>query len=206
MKIRIVALVTALVVLAVAPAFSAGQQEGGEGPIKLGGVWPLGDITGDQGSKAAQLAVEEINDAGGVLGRPLELIVIDSELKPEKGASALERLATVENVDMFVGGMASNVHLAQIPTLKKYEKIAMWTGAASVRAEEAVGPDAEWYFHLHPWDYTQGESYVEGWNAIAEEYPEVDTDRWFIAYEDGPFGTSSFEASKELYGELGEIE
>ncbi|MFP3958948.1 MAG: ABC transporter substrate-binding protein [Spirochaetaceae bacterium] len=206
MKIRIVALVTALFVLAVAPAFSAGQQEGGGGPIKLGGVWPLGDITGDQGSKAAQLAVEEINDAGGVLGRPLELIVIDSELKPEKGASALERLATVENVDMFVGGMASNVHLAQIPTLKKYEKITMWTGAASVRAEEAVGSDAEWYFHLHPWDYTQGESYVEGWNDIAEEYSEVDTDRWFIAYEDGPFGTSSFEASKELYGDLGEIE
>jgi branched-chain amino acid transport system substrate-binding protein len=206
MKIRIVALVTALSVLALAPLFAEGAQEEGEEPIKLGGVWPLGDITGDQGSKAAQLAVEEINADGGVLGRPLELTVIDSELKPEKGASALERLATVEDVDMFVGGMSSGVHLAQIPTLKKYEKVTMWTGAASSRAEEAVGPDANWYFHLHPWDYTQGASYVAGWEDIVEEYAEVNADRWFIAYEDGPFGTSSFEASQALYSDLGEIE
>lgn len=206
MRIRIVALAVTLLLLAVAPIFAEGAQEEGEEPIKLGGVWPLGDITGNQGSKAAQQAVEEINANGGVLGRPLELIVIDSELKPEKGASALERLATVEDVDIFVGGMSSGVHLAQIPTLKKYEKVTMWTGAASSRAEEAVGPDADWYFHLHPWDYTQGASYVEGWNDIAEEYSEVTTDRWFIAYEDGPFGTSSFEASQALYGDLGEIE
>lgn len=181
--------------------FATGEAEGGEEPIKFGGVWPLGDITGDQGSKAAQIAIDEINAAGGLLGRPVELIVIDSELSPEKGAAAIERLATIEDVDFFVGGMSSGVHLGQIPTLKKYRKITMWTGAASHTVEEAMGPNQEWYFHLHPWDYNQGASYVEGWDAIAERYPEIKTDRWFLAYEEGPFGTASFAATKALFAD-----
>jgi len=208
MKMRFAGLI-ALAFLLVLPlaVFAEGQSEqaGEQEPIKLGGVWPLADITGDQGSKAAQLAVEEINANGGVLGRPLELVVIDSELKPAKGRSAIERLATVEKVDIFVGGMSSGVHLGQIPTMKKYEKVTMWTGAASHKAEEAVGSDADWYFHLHPWDYTQGESYVNGWEAISEKYEEIKVDDWFLAYEDGAFGTGSFQASEQLYATLGDL-
>ncbi len=180
-----------------------GNQENMDDPIKLGGVWPLADITGEQATKAAEMAVEEINAAGGILGRPLELIVIDSEFKPDKGAAALERLATVDQVDVFIGGMASGVHLGQIPTLKKYKKLTLWTGAASHKAEEAVGSDAPWYFHLHPWDYNQGQSYVDGWKALGEKYSYIKTEKWFMAYEDGPFGSASFDASKELYSGIG---
>lgn len=191
-----------VLVLASAVLFAGGQQEGGQDPIKLGGVWPLGDITGSQASKAAQLAVDEINANGGVLGRPLELIVIDSEFKPEKGAAALERLATVDQVDVFIGGMSSGVHLGQIPTLKKYKKLTVWTGAASSTAEQAMGADADWYFHLHPWDYNQGASYVVGWDAIAEKYTDIKIDRWFLAYEEGPFGKASFDATKTLFADM----
>ena len=175
------------------------------GPIKLGAVWPLGDITGKEMNNAAQLAVDEINAAGGVLGRQLQLTVIDSELKPAKGAAAIERLATVNNVDIFVAGLSSGVTLAQVPILKKYKKLTLWTGAASSTVEKAIGPDANWFFHLHPWDYEQGESYVKGWEAIAKKYPQVKLGKWFLAYENGPFGTSSFTASKELYKSLGSM-
>ena len=106
----------ALAILMVAclavPAFA---QSGGT--IKLGGTWPLGDITGKQGSMAAQQAVDEINAAGGVLGRKLELIVIDDELKADKGAAAVEKLVTVDGVDALIGGMASGVALGQIPAM-----------------------------------------------------------------------------------------
>jgi branched-chain amino acid transport system substrate-binding protein len=197
--------VLALTFLAAA-LFGGGAGEGDADPIKLGGVWPLADITGDQGSKAAQLAVEEINAAGGVLGRPLELIVIDSEFKPDKGAAALERLATVDQVDVFIGGMSSGVHLGQIPTLKKYRKLTVWTGAASSLAEQAVGPDQDWYFHLHPWDYNQGASYVQGWGDLSEKYNFITVDEWFLAYEEGPFGSASFEASKAMFAGLGTID
>ncbi len=165
-----------------------------EGPIKLGAVLPLGDITGAQGSKAMQLAVAEINAAGGILGRQLELIVIDDESKPEKGAAAIDLLATVNNVDVFIGGMSSGVHLGQLPALKKYEKVTVWIGAASSLVEQAV-VGLDWYFHVHPWDYLQGASYVEGWAALQEQYPLIQIKKAFWAYEEGAFGTSSYQGS-----------
>jgi branched-chain amino acid transport system substrate-binding protein len=133
------------------------------------------------------------------LGRPLELIVIDSELKPESGASALEKLATVDNVDVFIGGMSSGVLMGQIPTLKKYKKVTVWIGGASYVCEEGIGPDTDWFFHIHPWDYLQGESYLEGWTAISEQHPEIAMNNSFWAYEEGGFGTASYAASEELY-------
>jgi branched-chain amino acid transport system substrate-binding protein len=177
--------------------FMANELKGAE-PIKLGAIMPLADITGDQGVKAMKLAVKEINKAGGVLGRLVELIVVDDEMKPEKGAAAVEKLATVDKVDLFIGGMASGVHLGQIPILKKYEKVTVWIGAASYRCEEALR-GADWYFHLHPWDYQQGASYQEGWSEINKKRPEVKIKKWFDAYEEGAFGTASFKASQALY-------
>jgi branched-chain amino acid transport system substrate-binding protein len=202
-------LLAALLVAAAGTLYATGQGEAGgktAAPIKLGGVWPLSDVTGDQGSKAALLAVKEINAAGGVLGRQLQLVVVDDEMKAEKGASALEKLATVDNVDIFLGGMASGVHLGQIPVLKKYQKLTLWTGAAaSATCEKAIGTDADWYFHLHPWDYQQGASYADGWKAIQAKYPNVKLGNWFLAYEEGPFGAGSFTSSKTLYASLGAV-
>jgi len=170
-----------------------------QGLIKLGAILPLADITGDQAAKAMKVAVKEINQAGGLLGRQVELVVVDDEMKPEKGAAAVEKLATVDKVDVLVGGMASGVHLGQIPIMKKYEKVTVWIGAASSRCEQAAGADASWYFHLHPWDYQQGESYIEGWTAINKKRPEVKYAKWFMAYEEGGFGTASFKAGEAGY-------
>src|SRR5512135_2717658 len=152
----------------IAFGFLVPEAAMGADPIKLGAIMPLADITGDQGAKAMKLAVKEINKAGGLLGRQVELIVVDDELKAEKGAAAVEKLVTVDKVDILVGGMASGVHLGQIPIMKKYEKITVWIGAASSRCEQAMGP-VDWYFHLHPWDYQQGASYIEGWSAMEKK-------------------------------------
>ncbi|OQA34638.1 MAG: hypothetical protein BWY57_00345 [Betaproteobacteria bacterium ADurb.Bin341] len=165
-------------------------------PIKLGAVLPLNDISGRQGVNGMKLAVKEINEAGGVLGRPLELIVIDDEMNPEKGAAAIKQLATVNKVDFFVGGMSSSVHLAQIPLMKEYGKVTLWSGSASSKVERAL-KDQDWFFHLHPWDYQQAQGYLDGWKAISQKHPEVKIQKWFYAYEDGAFGFSTFKAFSE---------
>lgn len=175
----------------------------GQGTIKIGATWPLADITGKQGSMAAQQAVDEINKAGGVLGRQLELIVIDDELKADKGAAAIEKLVTVDNVDVIIGGMASGVALGQVPAMKKYGKVVVSTGAASSTVEAALGADADWYFHLHPWDYNQGASYAQGWDEIQKKYPNVKIKKIFLAYEEGAFGKASFDQTKILFGAEG---
>ncbi len=127
----------------------------GQGVIKLGANWPLADVSGLECSKAAQLAVDEINKAGGVLGKQLQLVVVDDEGKGDKGVAAIEKLVTVDKVDVLLGGIASGVAVAQVPTLKKYQMVTVATGAAaSASVEKALGPSpgSDWYFHLHPWD------------------------------------------------------
>ena len=194
MRSRLLVIVLTMM-LAVGLSMTAAAKE----PIKLGAVSPLGHITGQESVKAMKLAVKEINAAGGLLGRPVELVVMDSELKPEKGAAALEKLATVDKVDIFIGGMSSGVHMGQIPILKKYKKVTAWIGAASHKAEQAIGKDSDWYFHLHPWDYQQGASYLKGWTAITQKFPEIKIQKQFMAWEEGAFGTASFKASKVLF-------
>ena len=164
-----------LLVLAVFALLTGGTFA--QGTIKIGGIWMLADITGNQGSKAAQIAVDEINAAGGVLGKKLELIIADDEGKADKAAAQVEKLATVDKVDVFLGGMASGAELGKIPVFKKYGKVVMSTGAARrVRpVEKALGPspESDFYFHMHPWDYNQGASYLEGWTAIMAKYPNI---------------------------------
>ncbi|MBU0929364.1 MAG: ABC transporter substrate-binding protein, partial [Spirochaetes bacterium] len=122
------------------------------------------------------------------------------ELKADKGAAAIEKLVTVDNVDVLMGGMASGVALGQIPAMKKYGKVVVATGAASYKVEEALGSDADWYFHLHTWDYIQGASYRQGWDAIQSKYKSVRIKKIFLAYEEGAFGKASFDSTKELFG------
>ena len=174
-----------------------------QGTIKIGGIWTLADITGKQGSAAARLAIEEINAAGGVLGKNLELIVVDDEGKADKAAAAVEKLATVDKVEVFIGGMGSGAELGKIPAFKKYGKVVVSTGAAaSATVEKALGPspESDFYFHLHPWDYNQGASYAEGWDAIKKKYSNIQIKKLFLAYEEGPFGKSSWDATKLLFG------
>ncbi|MDQ7796758.1 MAG: ABC transporter substrate-binding protein, partial [Spirochaetia bacterium] len=136
-------------------------------------------------------------------GKKLELIVVDDEGKADKAAAAVEKLATVDKVDVFVGGMASGAELGKIPAFKKYGKVVMSTGAAgSATVEKALGPspESDFYFHLHPWDYNQGASYAEGWDAIQKKYPQIQIKKIFLAYEEGAFGKSSWDATKVLFG------
>ena len=196
-KLAIVALVALCVTFGATASFA-------QSVIKLGANWTLADVTGVEGSKAAQLAVDEINNAGGVLGRKLMLIVVDDEGKGDKGVAAIEKLVTVDKVDILMGGMASGVQLAQVPTLKKYGIVTVATGAASsATVEKALGPspESDFYFHLHPWDYNQGPCYLDGLGrAIQKQYPKVQIRKIFLAYEEGAFGKSSWDASKVLFG------
>jgi branched-chain amino acid transport system substrate-binding protein len=98
---------------------------GGTGDtIKIGALAPLsapGSVTGGTAMKAAfEIAVEEINAAGGVLGKPVELILVDTEGLPERGTAAMERLITQEKVVAVVGEYHSAVGLTAKEVAHKY--------------------------------------------------------------------------------------
>jgi branched-chain amino acid transport system substrate-binding protein len=95
-----------------------------EDVIKIGVVTPLsapgGVETGQALLEGAKIAAKEINDAGGLLGKKVELVVGDTSGLPEKGTAVMERLITHDKV-VAVGGEAhSSVAMAEIEVAHRY--------------------------------------------------------------------------------------
>ena len=90
----------------------AAAEPSGE-PVKIGGLAPMsapGSVTGGAAMQAAfDIALAEINDAGGVLGRPVELVLVDTEGLPERGTAAMEKLINQDKVVAVVGEYHSAV-------------------------------------------------------------------------------------------------
>lgn len=93
-------------------------------PIKIGVVTALsapGAVeSGRTLLQGAEIAAEEINAKGGVLGRKIELVVGDTGGLPEKGTAAMERLATKDKVVAVTGEVHSSVALAEIEVAHRY--------------------------------------------------------------------------------------
>lgn len=85
-------------------------------PIKIGGLAPLsepGSVVGGAAMRDAMIiAVDEINENGGLLGRPVELIIVDTKGLPERGTAAMEELINQDNVVAVGGGYHSSVGVA----------------------------------------------------------------------------------------------
>ena len=97
-------------------------------PYKLGTVQPLTGVAAYGGKSSlvgVQMAVDRINKAGGIMGRPVELIVGDDESKPDVGRRAVEKLATEDNIDFHVGGFLSNICLACTPVWEEHKIVNM---------------------------------------------------------------------------------
>ena len=72
-----------------------------------------------------EMAMEEINQSGGMLGRKIEVIHEDTAMKPSMGTSKLERLILQNKVDFCIGALSSGVTLSAMKIAKKYNKILM---------------------------------------------------------------------------------
>jgi branched-chain amino acid transport system substrate-binding protein len=77
----------------------------------------------DSQKKALDLFFEETNAAGGVLGKKLELIIRDSKLKPDVGATVARELILSEKCEFLIGPTSSGVALAVTKVAKEFKKI-----------------------------------------------------------------------------------
>ena len=96
------------------------------GPLKIGFPLPLtgpfSAIAADQ-KRGAELAVDELNTRGGVMGRKVEVLFRDDELKPATGAQRTIELIEGQGVDFIVGGLAAHVQMAINEQTKKAGKL-----------------------------------------------------------------------------------
>ncbi|MCX5812045.1 MAG: amino acid ABC transporter substrate-binding protein [Proteobacteria bacterium] len=100
-------------------------------PIKIGGTLPITGPVADNAKwvkRGYEYWVEKINKAGGLLGRPVELVIYDDEGKPDKGVMLLEKAITVDKADLLIGGYPGNTCAAQMPVAEKYGMIYISQG------------------------------------------------------------------------------
>jgi len=112
------AMLVAVGALGVGTAFA---QE----PIRIGAMYPLtggGAVYGVPAMVGHQLAVEELNAKGGIMGRKIESIERDDKMNPAAASSTMKELITKDKVDIVVGGLSSAVGLA-MSELSKQEKV-----------------------------------------------------------------------------------
>lgn len=102
---------------------------GGKKPIKVGLISPLTGawtVYGKAHSAGFILAVEEINAAGGVLGRPLEVVLGDSKTEPRIVVEQANRLIRQERVDFLAGTFSSAERNAAGPVVKSANKVLLY--------------------------------------------------------------------------------
>jgi len=122
-------------------------------PIKIG-VFRNMLIQGKGMEEAAKMAMEEINDAGGVLGRRIVLVFGDEGTDPATGTAEMERIITVEGVDFVVGGFRTEILFPAREIAMDHKKILITTGAATNELYNCFGsllkkPTGESYFPCH---------------------------------------------------------
>ncbi len=106
-------------------------------PIKLGLVAALSGASAKSGegiTRGLQVAIDELNAKGGVLGRPLTLVRRDDESNPAKGQTAARELIDREGVAALFGGIDSPVSQAIVPIVNaaKVPFMGVWAAATNI--------------------------------------------------------------------------
>src|SRR5512133_2759390 len=108
---RVVLTCTLLVLALAAPALPAE-------PIKIGAIFSVtgpASFLGEPERNTVKMLEAQINKAGGVLGRPLEVIVYDDETDATKAVTAFDRLVKKDQVVAVVGPSTTGSTLAIVP-------------------------------------------------------------------------------------------
>lgn len=130
------------------------------GPIKIGFVGPLtGDAAayGVPGQKIFDLAAEEINAAGGINGRMIEMVYEDGKCTGKDAANAMQKLVNVDGVRYFVSGFCSGESLAMVP-IATQNKVVMLSPASSSPELTGISP---YFFRNYPSDADQSRVLAE---------------------------------------------
>lgn len=107
------------------------QVSAQEKPIVIGGTLPLTgtfSATGKWVEKGYQFWADEVNAKGGILGRPVKLIIYDDKSDAKEAVSLLEKAITVDKVDLLLGGYPGTACTAVMPLAEKYKMVYVSMG------------------------------------------------------------------------------
>ena len=123
-----------------APAYAQSNT-----PIKIGVIAEATAVAGSSIPQAAQLAADEINAAGGVNGRKIEIVSYDNHSSAAESVRAFQRAATQDHVNAVITSYISEVVLALEPWAGRLKMVTVTPGAASDVITQNIAKD---YDHL----------------------------------------------------------
>jgi branched-chain amino acid transport system substrate-binding protein len=136
----------AVAILAIAAVLGCADAARSADPIIIGSVQDLtGPVAtlGQYGKRGVDIAIAEVNAAGGVNGRPIELVSLNSESKPELAASLGLRLAARSDVLALIGGTFGSTQLA-LGSIAQKEKVPFVTPTGVLGEEQRT-----WKYQFH---------------------------------------------------------
>jgi len=157
-------------------------------PYKIGTEQPLSGNAAAGGKTAlvgVQMAVDRINKSGGINGRPVELISVDDESKPDVARRKVEKLLVEDVVDAHVGGFLSNICLACMPVFEENKVLNM----ISVCLDTTLTTSKCNRYTFRPFDYAPAQAV-----AFAPYLVNKLGKRWHLLYADYAWGQSTRDA------------
>lgn len=139
---------TAMATLFAIPAFA-------QDPIKIGTSLPLTggfSVTGEKHRDGFQMCIDMINENGGLLDRPVELIVSDNRSDTETALSQYERLINVDGVDITFGTFSSKLTFPTSAVMAKYNMVHPIPSGGALRIWEQ-GYTNQFYFQQVAGEY-----------------------------------------------------
>jgi len=158
-------------------------------PIKLGELNSYKTFPAflDPYRKGMELAIDEVNRGGGVIGRPLELVVRDDTGAPGDAVRVAEELVSREKVALIMGTFSSAVGLA-IADFARQRKVLFI--ASEPLTDKVVWDNGNRYtFRLRPSTYMQTA-------MLVPDAARLNKRRWAIVYPDYEYGKSATDAFK----------
>src|SRR5258707_1887440 len=178
-------------------AFAAALAAGFASPVSAEATIKIGELNSyktqsaflDPYKKGMELALDEINGKGGVLGKKLELIVRDDGTNPGEAVRVAEELITREGVVMIAGTFLSHIGLA-VTTLGGTKKVSF--PAAEPLTDKITWQNGNKYtYRLRATTYMQTAMLLPA--AL-----EAKKKRWALVYPDFEYGQSAVANFKEL--------
>ncbi|HBT67522.1 MAG TPA: ABC transporter substrate-binding protein [Agrobacterium sp.] len=141
-------------ILSLSPAMSVSAYAADT--IRLGLVAPMSGPNARYGAfsmHGAELAVKDINAAGGINGQQIELFNADSQGTPVEGVSATRRLIDQDEVDFVIGDVSSSVTLAMQPVAEDAEVLLLNAASSNPKITYQAGVGGfKWTFRNYPTD------------------------------------------------------
>jgi branched-chain amino acid transport system substrate-binding protein len=170
----------ALLAAAAAIALGATGAAAQGGPVKIGVLNDMSSLYADIGGKgsveAAKMAAE---DAGPVLGQPVQVIFADHQNKPDVGSSIASQWYDQDGVDVITDVPTSSVALAVNEVVREKKKLALFVGPAT---SDLTGPKCNAYAASWVYD-TYALAHVTGGAVV-----KSGGDTWFFITADYAFG------------------